>query len=135
MLPGGRLKGETLILQSPRIVRASLVLVRPPHPFVVVSQIWPSALIPILSLNLPLSGAFFPAKYHGYFHRATIANSDVKPWLPLPALANTVFDKPVIFLVYHSLGQILLNSSGLYNTDPSSHPCRRSSRGATSRRT
>ena len=76
MLPGGRLKGETLILQSPRIVRASLVLVRPPHPFVVVSQIWPSALIPILSLNLPLSGAFFPAKYHGYFHRATIANSD-----------------------------------------------------------
>ena len=105
MLPGGRRQGETLIIQPSRVVRAPLVLVRPPHPFVVISQKWPSVLIPILALKLPLAGVFFPRGLHKYF-KPPSDKQEVKPWLPLPALATTSFASPVVFFVSGDLAFI-----------------------------
>ena len=39
----------------------------PPFPFVVVSGGWPNDLLAVLSLGLPLLGAYFPSKFHQYF--------------------------------------------------------------------
>jgi hypothetical protein len=36
-------------------------------PFIVVAGAWPSALLAILSLSLPLVGAYFPPRFHRYF--------------------------------------------------------------------
>ena len=51
----------------PMVVRERLRVVRPPHPFVVVTQGWPSVLVTILGMGLPLRGAFFPPRFHQYF--------------------------------------------------------------------
>ena len=51
----------------PTVVRERLRVVRPPHPFVVVTQGWPSVLVTILGMGLPLRGAFFPPWFHQYF--------------------------------------------------------------------
>ena len=36
-------------------------------PLIVVAGGWPSALLAILSLGLPLVGAYFPSRFHRYF--------------------------------------------------------------------
>ena len=94
-----------LIIQPSKVVRAPLVHVRPPHPFVVISQSWPSVLIPILALKLPLAGVFFPRGLHKYF-KPPSDKQEVKPWLPLPALATTTFASPVVFFVSGDLAFI-----------------------------
>ena len=44
-----------------------LRVLQPPHPFVVVTQGWPSVLVTILGMGLPLRGAVFPPRFHEYF--------------------------------------------------------------------
>jgi hypothetical protein len=39
----------------------------PPALFVVVAGDWPGSLVSLLLLDLPIQGAYFPTKYHGYF--------------------------------------------------------------------
>ena len=51
----------------PPVVRELLRLVQPPHPFVVIAQGWPSVLVSILGLGLPLKAAFFSTCFHQYF--------------------------------------------------------------------
>ncbi len=40
----------------------------PPDKFVVVSSGWPSSLILVITLGLPLQAAYFPNKFHAYFN-------------------------------------------------------------------
>ena len=49
------------------VVREMLRVVRPLHPFVAVTQGWPSVLVTISGMGLPLRGAFFPPRFHQYF--------------------------------------------------------------------
>ena len=48
------------------IIDGKLRDVVPPLPFVIVSGGWPSALIALLALNLPVQSAYFPSKLHKY---------------------------------------------------------------------
>ena len=82
-----------------------------PHSFLFVlltllsSQNWPSVLIPILALKLPLAGVFFPRGLHRYF-KPPSDKQEVKLWLPLPALATTTFASPVVFFISGDLAFI-----------------------------
>ena len=90
------------VLQPSWVVRRKLALVSPPHPFVVLAQGWPGGLITIMSLRLPLAGAFFPPRLHRYFNLPTKTN--LRTWFPLgDTFATTTFDGPVIYVVSGSL--------------------------------
>jgi len=93
--------GEGSLSSSPRVdvspsmvVRSKLELIHPPSPFVVVSQGWPSCLCTILTLGLPLAGAFFPVKFHQFFEQ-----SDKHKWLPLPSLSTTSYADSVVYII------------------------------------
>jgi len=41
--------------------------VTPPFPVLVLAERWPSALISVLALDLPIVAAYFPVRFHWYF--------------------------------------------------------------------
>ena len=86
------------MLRPSKVIRLELFLVRPSHPFLVVSEAWPSCLITILSLRLPIAGAFFPAQWHRYFKLPT-SNQELSPWLPPSAFKTTILGTPCIYVV------------------------------------
>ncbi len=66
-------------------------------PFVVVAGGWPSALMAIISLGLPLIGANFPPRFHRYFK----PKCDVTSWFVPSDVKTTVFPEGVGLLVVH----------------------------------
>lgn len=48
-------------------ILAKLRGVKSPFPVMVLAEKWPSALISVLALDLPLDAAYFPARFHQYF--------------------------------------------------------------------
>ena len=56
---------------------AVLHLIAPPGGFVVVAKDWPSSLISVLGLHLPLVAAYFPSHFHHYFK---LPKYGVKQW-------------------------------------------------------
>lgn len=96
------------VLQPSRVVRRELAFVSPPHPFVVLAEGWPGGLITIMSLRLPLAGAFFPPRLHRYFKLPIKTN--LRKWFPLgDTFATTTFEGPVIYVVSGSLKFIRQN--------------------------
>ena len=67
------------MVEPPMVVRELLRVVRPPHPFVVITQGWPSVLVPILGLGLPLKAAFFPPCLHEYL-KNPLNKSGINPF-------------------------------------------------------
>ena len=59
-----------------RTVSGQLRKIDAPRDLVVIAEAWPSCLISILALKLPLSGAYFPRKYHQHFKLPTNARFD-----------------------------------------------------------
>ena len=51
--------------------------IAPPGGFVVVAKDWPSSLISVLGLHLPLVAAYFPSHFHHYFN---LPKFGVKQW-------------------------------------------------------
>lgn len=51
----------------PRLISGIVRGLEASFPFIVVAGGWPSALLAILSLGLPLVGAYFPPRFHRYF--------------------------------------------------------------------
>ena len=51
----------------PRLISGIVRGLAASFPFIVVAGGWPSALLAILSLGLPLVGAYFPPRFHRYF--------------------------------------------------------------------
>ncbi len=49
-------------------ISSVLRILSPPTSFVIVAGGWPGCLVSLLSLGLPVQGAYFPAKYHAYFN-------------------------------------------------------------------
>lgn len=85
------------IVRPLRVDSAALVLVRPPHPFLVLAEGWPGALVPILALGCPIAGAFFPAKYHPYFNLPS--NPTQPSWYPTSSYSSsTVQGRPITFM-------------------------------------
>ena len=64
-------------------------------PFIVVAGGWPSALLAILSLGLPLVGAYFPSRFHRYFK----PKGGVTSWFTPSALNTTSLPAGVGLLV------------------------------------
>jgi hypothetical protein len=48
------------------IIVGQLHVVASPLPFVIIAGGWPSALIALLALDLPIRSAYFPARFHRY---------------------------------------------------------------------
>ncbi len=55
-----------LDISTSGIIAGRLRIVPPPLPFVIVAGGWPSALIALLALNLPVQSAYFPTRLHKY---------------------------------------------------------------------
>jgi hypothetical protein len=49
-----------------KLITGRLRVAAPPLPFVIIVGGWPSALIALLALNLPVQSAYFPARLHKY---------------------------------------------------------------------
>ena len=64
-------------------------------PFIVVAGGWPSALMAIISLGLPLVGAYFPPRFHRYFK----PKGGVTSWFTPSALNTTRLPAGVGLLV------------------------------------
>ena len=69
------------VSMGPQTVSTRLMMVHAPCPIVVVTEGWPSCLIPILTLKLPLAGAYFPKLHHQHFKSPN--NSSVASWKPI----------------------------------------------------
>ena len=50
---------------------AGLNYIHPPYLIVFISDGWPSSLIALLGLKLPVASGFFPSPYHCYFKSST----------------------------------------------------------------
>ena len=85
-------------LSPVRVVRSTLALVKAPSPFVVVAEAWPSVLISLLALKLPIGGAFFPTKFHQYFSFQQNKH-EVSPWHPTLAFTSSAFAQDYVYFV------------------------------------
>jgi hypothetical protein len=68
----------------------------PPLPFVIVSGGWPSALIALLALNLPVQSAYFPSKLHKYIKSS---KCEVSLWKTPSTFSYDNVSGEVIFVV------------------------------------
>ena len=59
-----------------RTVRGKLKTIRAPRAILVIAEGWPSCLISILALKLPLVGAYFPRRHHHHFKVPTNSRFD-----------------------------------------------------------
>jgi hypothetical protein len=73
-----------------------------PFPLVVVAGGWPSELIAITSLGLPLLGAFYPARLHKFFK----PKAGISSWSIPSEVASISFPEGVGLLVLGSSGFI-----------------------------
>ena len=64
---------------------------------VIVSQGWPSALIPVLAFDLPLAGVFFPSSFHQYF--TPPASKPRIKWLPIESFRDSAIKGTAFYLV------------------------------------
>ena len=69
---GGEMAGGIMVR------RTTLSAVRPPRHIVVVAKGWPSCLVTLLSLGLPVAGGFFPQ----YYHRFCKEQANIKTVIP-----------------------------------------------------
>ena len=76
-----------------RVICSVLKDIKPPAPFVVVAQGWPSSLITVSSLKLRLDRAFFPAQFHTLFkkNKPTVTGWNVGSEFDPKSFANAVF--------------------------------------------
>jgi hypothetical protein len=70
----------------------------PPFPFVVIAGGWPSELIAVLLLDLPLLGAYFPTKFHRYFKPRGVVTS----WFAPSDVTHSTFPEGTGLLVLGS---------------------------------
>ena len=59
-----------------KTVRGELKPIRAPRAIIVIAEGWPSCLISILTLKLPLVGAYFPRRHHHHFKVPTNSRFD-----------------------------------------------------------
>ncbi len=79
----------------PRLISGVIRGLAALFPFVVVAGGWPSALMAIISLGLPLVGAYFPPQFHRYFK----PKGGVTSWLTPSVLKTTRLPEGVGLLV------------------------------------
>ena len=91
---GGR--ATTLSAPVPRIAL--------PFPLIIVAGGWPSALVVVVQLCLPLVAAYFPAKFRSYFNGSKRVR--VK-WRPPHEFTAATPPDPAIYLVSGSLDFVL----------------------------
>ena len=114
------------------IIYGRLRVVAPPLPFVIVSGGWPSALIALLALNLPVQSAYFPARLHKYIKSS---KCEVLLWKIPSTFSYDNVSGEVIFVVSGTSAFIcrvlsLLPSEGVQRTITSvEFPLRGTSRG------
>lgn len=63
------------------VIRGALRPIKPPLPLLIIAQQWPSWLVVALAHDLPIAGAYFPAKLHRHFKPKsglTWYDSDIK---------------------------------------------------------
>ena len=79
----------------PRLISGVVRGLDASFPFIVVAGGWPSALLAILSLGLPLVGAYFPPRFHRYFK----PKGGVTSWFTPSELTSTRLPAGVGLLV------------------------------------
>ena len=62
----------------------------------VVSQAWPSSLISVLALGLPLWSAYFPLKLHVYFNSS---KAKVDKWYSTREFSGPIADNRAVYLL------------------------------------
>ena len=82
----------------PRLISGVVRGLDAPFPFIVVAGGWPSALLAILSLGLPLVGAYFPPPFHRHFK----PKGGVTSWFTTYALDTTRLSAGLGLLVSRS---------------------------------
>jgi hypothetical protein len=87
-----------LDISTSGIITGRLCVVASPLPFVIVAGGWPSALIALLALDLPVQSAYFPARLHRY----------IKP----SKCAVTLWKTPSTFSYDHVSGEVIFLVSG-----------------------
>ena len=97
----------------PQVVNLQLVLVTPLRLFIVIAQGWPSCLISILDLQLPLVGALYPPLFHRHFNSPT--NTMFTSWKSALALNAVTLDGDFTVVVSGSHSSVQRIRGGLHN--------------------
>ncbi len=77
-------------------ISSVLCRVRAPGGFIVVPEAWPSSLIAVLDLSLPLWAAYFSVKLHGYFNSS---KCKVDQWFAPQEFCGPVHNDRAIYLL------------------------------------
>jgi len=85
-----------LDISTSGIIVGRLRVVASPLPFVIIAGGWPSTLIALLALDLPVQSAYFPARLHKYIKPS---KCDIKLWETPSAFSYDNVSGEVIFLV------------------------------------
>ena len=80
---------------QPRSIAGRLQRINPSCTFVVIAANWPSWLVSLIALGLPVQGAFFPARYHCYFK----SKNPLSLWMPTLDLFQALVDCSAVYLV------------------------------------
>jgi hypothetical protein len=82
-------------LALPTFIEGVLRQVATPRKMVVILSQWPSWLVTLIALDIPIQEAYFPANYHCYFK----TKNSVYKWKTPLDLLHALFDKEAIYLV------------------------------------
>ena len=84
------------VLPGVMCISSVLCQVRAPGGFIVVVEVWPSSLISVLDLSLPLWAAYFSVKLHGYFNSS---KAKFDQWFTPREFCGLVRDNRAIYLL------------------------------------
>ena len=79
----------------PTLIEGVLRRVATPRKMVVIAAQWPSWLVTLIALDIPIQEAYFPANYHCYFK----SKNSVYKWKTPLDLLHASIDKEAIYIV------------------------------------
>ena len=76
---------------------------------VVIAENWPSWLVMVIALGIPMQAAYFSPAYHCYFK----PKNEISPWMSVKDLVGTTVDPSLTYLVSGSLNFVIKLTSWL----------------------
>ena len=89
------MKLDARLLALPSVIEGVLLRIDSPPKVVIIAAQWPSWLVTLIALDIPIQEAYFPASYHIYFKSKNLNYT----WKTPLDLLHASIDNDAIYLV------------------------------------
>ena len=101
--------GDVGIALLPTSIEGEVQRISADSSVVVIAENWPSWLVMVIALGIPIQAAHFPPAYHCYFK----PKNEISQWMIVKDLVGTPVDRTLTYLVSGSLTFVLKLTSWL----------------------